>query len=152
MRLISLVPPSYQAGEWRGQTRIIIVFIQISGRVTTFFFHLMSWGISRAFIYGFIVKPACFVPQRSNSFLEQSLTYSGLPKFPTFPSLSVAPYWDFYNYLYNYPILSLSKEHDGKGKIPSELGEPKAMESSGLGSHSEGRERGLIKEYSPSPE
>ena len=37
-------------------SRIIIAFIQISRRVVTFFFHLMAWGISCAFIYGYIVK------------------------------------------------------------------------------------------------
>ena len=40
--------------------------------------------MSHAFIYGFIVKQACFIPQHSNSFLELSLTYIGLPKFPRF--------------------------------------------------------------------
>ena len=35
----------------------------------------------------------------SDGFLEQLLTYSGLPRFPRFPSLSLVPYWDFCNYL-----------------------------------------------------
>ena len=30
--------------------------------------------------------------------LEQLLTYSDLPKSRRFPSLSIVPYWDFYNY------------------------------------------------------
>ena len=50
----------------------------------------MTWGISHAFIYDFIVKQACFV-QQSNSFLEWLLTYSGLPKFPRFPCLWSPP-------------------------------------------------------------
>ena len=45
----------------------------------------------------------------SDGFLEQLLTYSGVPECPRFPSLSVVPSWDSYNYLYNYPILSLSR-------------------------------------------
>ena len=32
------------------------------------------------------------------------LTYSCFPKFPSFLSLSIDFYWDFSNYLYNYPI------------------------------------------------
>ena len=40
-------------------------------------------------------------------FLEQLLTYSGLPKFSRFSSLSVVSHWDFYNYLCNYPTPSL---------------------------------------------
>ena len=62
----------------------------------------LSW------FYLLIVKQACFVPRRSDSFLERSLTHSVLPKFPRFPSLSIIPYGDFYNYLCNYPTLSLS--------------------------------------------
>ena len=52
-----------------------------------------------AFLYGFIVKQACFLPWYSDSLLERSLTYSGLPKFPRFPSLSTVPSWDFYSCL-----------------------------------------------------
>ena len=111
IRFTSLAPPSYWAWEcltlW-GQTRIITMQIQIRKRVVTFFFHLMTWDLSHAFIYGFTVSQACFTPQCSNTFLELSLTYSGLPKFPRFSSLPIDPYWDFYNYLYNYIILFLS--------------------------------------------
>ena len=60
----------------------------------------MIWGISHAFIYGFIVTQACFLPWYSDSFLERSLTGSGLPKFLGFPSLSTVPYRDFYRRLY----------------------------------------------------
>ena len=42
------------------------------------------------------------------AFLEQLTTYSGLPKFPRFPSLAVVPYWDSYNYLCKAPTPSLS--------------------------------------------
>ena len=42
-------------------------------------------------------EQACFVEQCSSSFLEWSLTYSDLPKCTRFPSLSVVPYWNFYN-------------------------------------------------------
>ena len=35
----------------------------------------------------------------SDGFHEQLLTYSDLPKSPKFPSLSMVPYWDFYNHL-----------------------------------------------------
>ena len=41
--------------------------------------------------------------------LEQLLTYRGLPKSPTVPSLSMVPYWDFHNYVCNYPTPSLSE-------------------------------------------
>ena len=68
----------------------------------------MTWGMSHALIYGFVVKQAYFIPRPSDGFLEPILTDSGLPEFPRFPSLSVVPYWDFNNYLCNYPILSLS--------------------------------------------
>ena len=78
----------------------MIALTQISGRVVIFFFHLMIWGISHAFIYGFIVTQACFLPWYSDSFLERSLTRSGLPKFLGFPSLSTVPYRDFYRCLY----------------------------------------------------
>ena len=67
------------------------MLIQISRSVLKFFFHLMAWGIAHAFIYRFIVKQACFTPQHFNRFLERSLTYSGLPKFPKFSSLSIVP-------------------------------------------------------------
>ena len=33
------------------------------------------------------------------------LTYSCFPKFPGFLSLSIVLYWNFSNYLYNYPIM-----------------------------------------------
>ena len=36
----------------------------------------------------------------SDGFLEQLLTYGDLPKSPKIPSLSIVPYWDFYNYLF----------------------------------------------------
>ena len=65
-----------------------------SRTVVTFFFHLMAWGISCGFVYSFMVKQACFIEQCSSSFLEVSF--------------SIVPYWDFYNYLYNYSVLSLS--------------------------------------------
>ena len=58
--------------------------------------------------YGFVVKQACFVPLSADGFLEQLLIYSGLPNFPRFPSLSMVLYWNFYNYVCNYPTLSLS--------------------------------------------
>ena len=50
-------------------------------------YHTMTWG-SQASL-------PC-----AHGFLEQLLTYSDLPMSPEFPSLSVVPYWDFYNYLY----------------------------------------------------
>ena len=34
---------------------------QIARRVVTFFFHLMAWGISYGFVYGFIVQFSCSV-------------------------------------------------------------------------------------------
>lgn len=52
----------------------------------------MTFSISCAFIYGFTVKQGCFAPWCSDGFLAQ-LTYSGLPKFPKFPSLSMVPTW-----------------------------------------------------------
>ena len=71
-KFTSLATLSYPTREcltlW-SQTRTIIAFIQISRRVVIFFFHLMTWGISSTFIYGFIVKQACFVPWHSDSFL-----------------------------------------------------------------------------------
>ena len=42
-------------------------------------------------------EQACFVEQCSSCFLEWSLTYSVLPRFTRFPSLSAVPYWNFYN-------------------------------------------------------
>ena len=83
-----------------------IIIFELEG-MPHFIFYLMTWSICHAFIYGFIVKQVCFVPWCSVGFLEWLLTYSGIPKFPRFPSLSVVPYWDFYNYLCNYPTLSL---------------------------------------------
>lgn len=59
-------------------------------------------------------------PAWSDSFLERSLTYSGFPKFPRLPSLSIIPYWDIYNYLYsiyNHPILFLSAPSLGQAQI-----------------------------------
>ena len=67
-----------------------------------FIFHLRTWGMVHAFIHCFIVKQVCFIPWCTESFLEPSLTYRGLPKFPRFPSPAMLPYWDFYNYLDNY--------------------------------------------------
>ena len=81
-----------------------------------FIFLLMTWGISHAFIYGCIVKQDCFIPRSSDGFLEWLFTYSDLPNFPRFPSLSVVPYWDPYNYLCNYPTPSLSR---GSGDLSS---------------------------------
>ena len=72
-----------------------------------FIFHLMTWGISRALIYGLIVTQAYFVPWHPDGFLEPLLTYGNLPNFPRFPSLSVVPNWDFYNHLSNSPSPSL---------------------------------------------
>ena len=66
-------------------------------------FHLSlnTWGVSHAFIYGFVINWGCFIPWYSDGFLKWLLTYNGLPNFPRFPSLTVVPYWDFYNYLCN---------------------------------------------------
>ena len=43
-----------------------------------------------------LVKEACLVLM---AFLGNLLTYSDLPNSPKFPSLSVVPCWNFYNYL-----------------------------------------------------
>ena len=72
IRLTSLAPSSCWAGECLtlpSQTRIIIALIQISRRLVIFFFHLMTWDMDCAFIYGFIVKQACFMPWHSDSFI-----------------------------------------------------------------------------------
>ena len=70
----------------------------------------MTWGINHTLIYGLIVKQACFMePQHSDGFLEGLLTYSGLPKFPRFPSLPVVPNWGFCNDWCNDPAPSLSR-------------------------------------------
>ena len=53
----------------------MLVLMQVSRGVVTFFFHPMAWIISHAFVYGFIVKQTCFIERCSSSFLEQSLTY-----------------------------------------------------------------------------
>ena len=72
----------------------------------------MTWGTACVFISGFIVKQACIVPQGSDGFLEQLLTFGGLPAFPSFCSLSMVPSGTFYSYLCNYPSLSLSDAGD----------------------------------------
>jgi len=63
VRLTSLAPPSYQAGEcltlW-GQTRTIITLIHISRRLVTFFFHIMTWDITPALTYDFRGQQVCF--------------------------------------------------------------------------------------------
>lgn len=56
------------------------------------FRHPITWGISRAST-GQASLPC------SDGALEPLLTYSGLPKSPGFPSLSLVPYCNFYNYL-----------------------------------------------------
>ena len=43
-----------------------------------------------------LVKKACLVLM---ALLNHLLTYSDFLKSPRFPSLSLVPYWDFYNYL-----------------------------------------------------
>ena len=50
-----------------------MVLIQISRTVVTFFFDLTAWGISHAFIYGFIVKQV----YKDNTYLEgfREITY-----------------------------------------------------------------------------
>ena len=91
-----------------GSSSSCLVFgIQISGRVVLKCLPLVwtwmqasshpfpdptTWGKSHA-----STSPARL--PCSDGFLEQFLTYSYLPKCPRFPSLSVVPYWDFYNYL-----------------------------------------------------
>lgn len=70
-----------------------------------FIFHLTTWSISCAFIYGLIVKQGCVIPRCTEGFLEPSLTYSALPKFPGFPALSPVPCWDFHSYLCDSPTL-----------------------------------------------
>ena len=57
---------------------------------------------------------------RAEGFLEQLLTYGDLPKSPRFPSLSVVPCWDFYNYLcllhpYHTPKVLSQREGCGEG-------------------------------------
>ena len=42
--------------------RTVKVLVHISRKVVTCFLHLITWGLSHAFIYGFTVKQACFVP------------------------------------------------------------------------------------------
>ena len=49
-------------GVAQSWTRLKRLSIHIRRRVMAFFFHLMAWGISHAFIYGFLVKKACFIP------------------------------------------------------------------------------------------
>ena len=85
-----------------------MVLIQISWRVATYFFHLMTHRISCTFIYGFIVKQVCFVPRHPEiGFLcNRNLQWSA--KFSCFHLFTV-PHWDFYHYLYNYLSLTLSK-------------------------------------------
>ena len=119
--------PFYNEKKWEGErlpsssrhrcrrkaysTRSSFVFgrkVSDSRMVVMFFFHLMAWGTFCGFVYSFMVKQACFIEQCSSRFLKRSLTYSGLLKFPRFPSLSIVSYQDFYNYLYNYAILSPS--------------------------------------------
>ena len=94
IRLTSPAPLSYWAGHCvtlGRQSKIMIAPIQVSEIVVTIFFHLMAWGISCAFIYDFIVKQPSFIPRCSDCFLERLLTYSHLPKFPSFPFLSIVP-------------------------------------------------------------
>ena len=81
----------------------LIILLNLNAGLILCRLHLMTWGIAHAFIYGFIVEQVCFLPQCSEGLLERSLTYGGLPKIL---SLSLFPYWDFYNYLGNYPTLS----------------------------------------------
>ena len=57
---------------------------------------------------GVTVEQACFISRCSDGFLKWLLIYSGLPNFPRFSCLSMVPYRDFHNYLYNYPSPSLS--------------------------------------------
>ena len=61
----------------------------------------MTWGTSHA------ATSEASLPY-SDGPPKQLLTYSDLPKGPRFLSLAMVPYWDFYNYLYNYPTPSLS--------------------------------------------
>ena len=66
--------------------------------------HPMTWGIAGA------STSQASLPC-SDGFLEQLLTYSDPPKSPRFPSLSMVPYWDFYNYLcplHPYQLNSIS--------------------------------------------
>ena len=74
--------------------------------MATFFFHLMTHRISCTFIYGFIVKSVLFHDIVIAFLSNHNLQWSA--KFSCFPLFTV-PHWDFYNYLYNYLSLILSK-------------------------------------------
>ena len=53
----------------------------------------------------------------SDGSLEQLLTYSDLPKFPRFPSLSLVRYRGFYNHFCNCPTPSLSSPYSPPGNF-----------------------------------
>ena len=76
----------------------------------------------------------------ADGFLEQLLMYSDLPASSKFPSLSVAPYWDFYNYLcllHPYQLQELqgpprmvdSPPHHPHGGVGSICRTPAALDS-----------------------
>ena len=56
---------------------ITTVLIQISRTVVTLFFHLAAWGVSHAFIYGFIVKQV----YEENTYLEEFREITYLEEF-----------------------------------------------------------------------
>ena len=103
IRLTSLTPSSCWAGECLtlpSQSRIIIALIQISRRLVIFFFHLMTCDMDCAFIHGFIVKQACFMPWHSDSFLVcvcalcRSVMFNSLQSHGLYPSKILCP-WNF---------------------------------------------------------
>ena len=56
---------------------ITTVLIHISRTVVTLFFHLVTWGVSHAFIYGFIVKQV----YEENTYLEEFREITYLDEF-----------------------------------------------------------------------
>ena len=56
---------------------ITTVLIHISRTVVTLFFHLVTWGVSHAFIYGFIVKQV----YEENTYLEEFREITYLEEF-----------------------------------------------------------------------
>ena len=93
--------------ELTSQTSTVKVLIPISRSVVLKFLllvlRIMTWGISPAFICG---KPASFCWL---SWVIINLQW--FLTFPSFPSLSMVPFWDIYNYLCNFPVPSYHTEY-----------------------------------------
>ena len=135
---VVVAPPWYPVREYLtlwGQTRTVMVLIQIIRRESSNSCpwsesecsphpipHPISWGIasnsqtslppSFFFLFNlcflFIIVEISFIPNSLLWRLEQSLTYSDLPKSPSFPSLTMVSHWNFYNptCAYSNPIKS----------------------------------------------